>query len=293
MAGIAEHVVMFPVDTIKTRMQVTVAAVEGVAGSAGGATVGIRGPTGMVGVARSIVVNEGVMRLLRGAQSVALGAGPAHALYFATYEKMRKVLGGDNRDEHTPLAAAATGAVATTVCDTIMTPFDVMKQRLQISGSPYRGVVDCARTMLRVEGFAAFFRSLPTTLVMNVPYAGFHFAAYESLSRVLISDNDHHPLANSLAGAGAGASAAALTTPLDVVKTRLQTQDIGAATGAAIRKVPYRGMVQTARTIVAEEGLRGLFAGMVPRMLFFAPGAAIAWTTYETLKHLTRHWASE
>jgi len=148
--------------------------------------------------------------------------------------------------------------------------------------------LDCFVKTARAEGMIAFFRSLPTTLVMNIPYAGFHFAAYESFSRIL-GGNDgeiHTPLANLGAGAAAGGLAAALTTPLDVVKTRLQTQ----ATGGP-ELVRYTGLFQTFRTVLAEEGIRGFFVGAGPRIVFFAPGAAIAWTTYETLKHLTRHWS--
>jgi hypothetical protein len=60
-------------------------------------------------------------------------ASPAHALYFATYEAAKRLLGG-NREGHHPLAAASAGAAATLVCDAAMTPVDVIKQRLQARG---------------------------------------------------------------------------------------------------------------------------------------------------------------
>ena len=57
---------------------------------------------------------------------------PAHALYFATYELSKDRLGG-NRPGHQPLATAAAGSLATVVNDGIMTPADVVKQRLQVN----------------------------------------------------------------------------------------------------------------------------------------------------------------
>lgn len=56
---------------------------------------------------------------------------PAHALYFAVYEVSKEKLGG-NRPGHHLLATAVAGAVATVANDGIMTPIDVVKQRLQV-----------------------------------------------------------------------------------------------------------------------------------------------------------------
>ena len=57
---------------------------------------------------------------------------PAHALYFATYEISKETFGG-NLPGHHPLASAAAGTIATVANDGVMTPADVVKQRLQVS----------------------------------------------------------------------------------------------------------------------------------------------------------------
>jgi solute carrier family 25 (mitochondrial iron transporter), member 28/37 len=80
------------------------------------------------------------------------------------------------------------------------------------------------------------------------------------------------------AGGAAGVMAAMITTPLDVAKTRLQTQ--------ADLKRTYKGMVDALRSIVQEEGARALLRGMGPRMLYHSASATIAWTTYEQVKWL-------
>jgi hypothetical protein len=46
----------------------------------------------------------------------------------------------------------------------------VVKQRLQMLNSPYRGVWECARHVYRTEGLRAFYRSYATQVAMNVPF---------------------------------------------------------------------------------------------------------------------------
>jgi solute carrier family 25 iron transporter 28/37 len=106
--------------------------------------------------------------LWRGVNSVVMGAGPAHALHFATYEACKESFGA-NADGHHPLASAAAGACATLAHDILMNPFDVVKQRMQLGDSSYRTVRECARTVYAKEGITAFYISLPTTLVISVP----------------------------------------------------------------------------------------------------------------------------
>ena len=178
-----------------------------------------------------------------------------------------------------------------------MTPADVVKQRLQVAASPYSSALDCVQSMLRHEGPAAFYRSLRTTLVMNVPFTAVHFAAYESAKIAMTpgrgggggTNRSANPppeptLAVQLAAGGvAGGAAAALTTPLDVVKTRLQLEGVGSAARYG------RGAVfPTLARIAREEGAAALTAGWAPRVLFHVPAAAVCWGTYETCKRLFR-----
>ena len=92
-----------------------------------------------------------------------LACRPAHALYFATYELAKETLGG-NEGGHHPGSTATAGAIATIVNDGFMTPSDVIKQRLQVANSPYRGVLDCVLRVQREEGLGAFFKSYRTTV---------------------------------------------------------------------------------------------------------------------------------
>lgn len=86
LAGITEHSIMYPMDSIKTRMQVLHPSPSAVY-------------SGISQAISRISTTEGVYALWRGVNSVIVGAGPAHALYFATYEKCKDAFGagGDGK----------------------------------------------------------------------------------------------------------------------------------------------------------------------------------------------------
>ncbi|CAL9048284.1 unnamed protein product [Musa banksii] len=163
---------------------------------------------------------------------------------------------------------------------------DTVKQRLQLKGSPYRGVMDCVARVLREEGFRAFFASYKTTVVMNAPYTAVHFATYEAAKRGMreISPeiaSDERLVVHATAGAAAGALAAAVTTPLDVVKTQLQCQGV-----CGCDRFSSSSTSEVIRAIIRRDGYTGLMRGWKPRILFHAPAAAICWSTYEATKSL-------
>lgn len=212
---------------------------------------------------------------------MVVGAGPAHAVYFGTYEVVKEFAGGNAQDgKHHPLAAAASGASATIASDALMNPFDVIKQRMQVHGSTYPSILSCARSVFRTEGLSAFYVSYPTTLTMTVPFTAFQFMAYESLSKVLNPSKSYDPMTHCLAGGLAGAFAAGITTPLDVIKTLLQTR--GLSSDQEVRSAS--GLLQAAKIIKREYGWSGFIRGWRPRIITTMPSTAICWSSYEMAK---------
>ena len=207
-AGVAEHTVMFPVDTVKTFTQ---------AENGGG-----------LAEVRALVRREGVMRLWRGATSMLYGCGPAHAAYFSLYEWGKIAFGADG-PEIAPARAAAVGAVATLAHDAIMTPADAIKQRMQLGY--HASVGDALRTLMRTEGVRVLYRAYPTVVAMNIPSAAFTVGANETLKRLLNPSGEYHAGFSLVSGFVAGAVAGFLTTPLDRVRTLLQTQHLAPADG--------------------------------------------------------------
>eukprot|EP00605_Chrysophyceae_sp_TOSAG23-4_P000198 GSChrysophyteH1.ASY1.ANO1.234.1 assembled CDS len=282
LAGLAEHVSIFPLDTLKTQVQCE--------------KCGSVSPMRTWNCATRIVEREGLFRLWRGVSAMFAGCIPAHAAYFSIFESMKKMTGAD-ADGHRPVEAALCGASAAFSHDMCMTPFDTIKQRMQLGY--YKSLTHCIKSVAAKEGFAAFYVSLPTTLAMNLPFGMIMVAVNES-SRKFLSNGDKRVSVSTsmIAGALAGGVAAAFTTPLDIIKTRLQTQNLEpCATPSTARGImssalhnpmqlrpPVRSAWQVAAQIWREEGALGFARGLAPRVLQQAPAVAVSWTAYETAK---------
>lgn len=258
-AGIMEHCVMYPVDSAKTRIQ---------APSQGGGE-------GIGKVLSTMVRQEGTLRPIRGMSAMVVGAGPAHALYFSCYEFLKNRILATR--SHSDLFAYGTaGIVATVLHDSIMNPAEVVKQRLQMYNSPYRSVTACIKSVYQKEGVKAFYRSYTTQLVMNVPFQMIHFITYEVAQNFTNPEHVYNPIAHMASGALAGSIAAAITTPLDVCKTVLNTQS----------GIHAHGMIDAFKKVYAHGGIHGCFRGLSARILYQMPATTICWSTYEFFKYI-------
>lgn len=160
----------------------------------------------------------------------------------------------------------------------------VIKQRMQMYNSPYRGLVDCVRTVTRAEGVGAFYRSYSTQLTMNIPFQAVHFITYELMQEQLNPGRRYHPGSHIVSGALAGAVSAAITTPLDVCKTLLNTQENVALSSMNISG-HLSGMANAFRTVYRLGGLAAFFKGVQARVIYQMPSTAIAWSVYEFFKY--------
>lgn len=110
---------------------------------------------------------------------------------------------------------------------------------------------------------------------MNIPFQSIHFMMYEFVQSVTNVDRSYNPTAHMASGAVAGAVAAAVTTPLDVCKTLLNTQP---------EQSQGSGMVNAVRTVYKLGGAGGFFKGLQARVLYQMPSTAICWSIYEFFK---------
>ncbi|VDL96925.1 unnamed protein product [Schistocephalus solidus] len=279
-AGFMEHSIMYPVDCVKTRLQC------------------IRPSGGQ----RYLSVSDGLYRLLRqegffksfrGIGAVVAGAGPAHALYFALYEQLKKRFSSPTDSNH--LLHAFSGASATLVHDAIMTPTDAVKQRLQMFNSPYHTSWDCVVRVLRTEGISALYRAYFTQLSTNIPFQSCHFMVYEFLQDKLNPTRTYLPWTHIVCGGLAGSIAAAITTPMDVCKTILNTQPQAVVGGIlttsqkAEKPKLIRGFLSACHFVIKTHGAGGLFLGLNARVLATLPSTAISWSVYEYFKWVLVH----
>lgn len=267
-AGIMEHFVMFPIDALKTRIQ------SQAAGSAS--------HKNMIEHISKISTTEGSMALWKGVQSMILGAGPAHAVYFATYEFMKaRLIKPEELQTHQPLKTAISGATATIAADALMNPFDTIKQRMQLSQKSSTWKV--AKQIYKTEGLRAYYYSYPTTIAMNIPFVSLNFVIYESSTKILNPGNAYNPLIHCLCGGLSGATCAALTTPLDCIKTVLQVRGSESISLEIMKKADT--FKKAAKAIYEVHGWKGFLRGLKPRVVANMPATAISWTAYECAKH--------
>ncbi|XP_055922491.1 mitoferrin-like [Eupeodes corollae] len=257
-AGVLEFGLMYPLDSVRTRMQSLQPEYSG---------------SSIYRTFMDMIKSEGLLRPVRGVSVVIAGTIPAHALYFCSYEMCKEFLG--RFSDQTNINYTTSAVIATILHDAIANPTDVIKQRMQMYNSPYKSVLSCVKGIYQDEGPKAFYRSFSTQLIMNVPFQAIQFITYEYMQVLMNPQREYSPLVHVVAGGAAGATAAALTTPLDVIKTLLNTQEIGFT----------RGMMEAIQKIFKIAGPMGFMKGFTARVLYTIPGTAICWTTYECMKY--------
>nr|XP_028563737.1 mitoferrin-1 isoform X4 [Podarcis muralis] len=234
---------------------------------------------------KKMIQTEGFWRPLRGINVTVVGAGPAHALYFACYEKMKRSFSDIIRHGgNSHLANGMAGSLATLLHDGVMNPAEVVKQRMQMYNSPYKTVLECIRTVHRTEGMGAFYRSYSTQLTMNIPFQAIHFMTYEFMQEQINPCRQYNPSTHIISGAVAGAVAAAATTPLDVCKTLLNTQENVVLSSVNVSG-HLSGMANAFRTVYQLGGIAGYFKGVQARVIYQMPSTAISWSVYEFFKY--------
>lgn len=154
---------------------------------------------------------------------------------------------------------------------------------MQMYNSPYSSCFDCMRKLYKTEGIKVFYRSFTTQMAMNLPFHAIHIATYEKFQNILNVNREYNPKAHIIAGAAAGAVAAACTTPLDMCKTVLNTQEASAL--LQLQQTRVVGITGALRTIYLMNGIPGFFKGIHARILYQMPGTAISWSIYELFKH--------
>jgi len=137
-----------------------------------------------------IVRNLGIVGLYKGASACLLRDVPFSAIYFPTYNHLKRDFFGETPTRKLGvLQLLMSGAIAGMPAAYLTTPCDVIKTRLQVEARKgevtYSGLVDCARKVYRDEGFRAFFKGGPARILRSSPQFGFTLAAYEVLRHVL------------------------------------------------------------------------------------------------------------
>jgi len=171
----------------------------------------------------------------------------------------------------------------------IRVPTEVIKTRTQTSayGDLGRSSLAAARQVLSNDGWRGFYRGFGTTVMREIPFTSLQFPLYEFLKAKLSRKLHRKPLyahEAAICGSIAGGTAAALTTPLDVLKTRVMLD----LRNSSREKLPSLG--SRLKDIYVMEGVSALFAGTVPRTLWISAGGAVFLGVYGWAVHGLIGW---
>lgn len=133
------------------------------------------------------------------------------------------------------------------------------------------------------------YKGLGATLLGVGPCIALSFSAYESLRSFWKSQrpDDSNAMVSLACGSLSGIVSSTATFPLDLVRRRMQLEGVG---GRA--RVYNTSLFGTFGHIFRNEGIRGLYRGILPEYYKVVPGVGIVFMTYETLKSLLSSYQS-
>nr|QKK35458.1 mitochondrial Mme1 [Starmerella bombicola] len=272
LGGALGDSLMYPLDTVKTRQQ-----------GADLRSVYQQYRT-MAQATRTIYTQEGLrFGLYRGYAAMLAGSFPSTMMFFGTYETIKRSM-RDRTSLNETLVHFISGFLGDLASSIVYVPSEVLKTRFQLqgpynnksyhSGYNYKGLTSAFRDIVAKEGWSALFHGYKATMLRDLPFSALQFAFYEQFRKT--AQQQAHSRTISLpmelfVGAAAGGAAGVLTTPLDVIKTRIQTQT----------SEEIRGTLAGLRAIFVHEGALGLFSGVVPRFVWTSAQSSIMLVLYQ------------
>ncbi|KAG0361456.1 mitochondrial carrier domain-containing protein [Gamsiella multidivaricata] len=292
LGGTIADFIMHSVDTVKTRLQGQPSATPPKYNN-------------MFHAYSTILREEGVSRgLYSGVAPAMTGSLPGTTLYFGTYEYTKRTLTAAGCPD--TIAHLAGGSIGDFFASFIYVPSEVLKTRMQlqgrynnpsfISGYNYKNTLHALQMIVKYDGVGALYQGYRATLLRDVPFSALQFAFYEKFKAKARKweareDGQMSLHVETACGAVAGGLAGFLTTPLDVMKTLLQTQvkvpttttsiATHATAGAATQKY-YVGIWDGLKWNLKHHGvIRGLFRGVGPRVFWTSLQSALMFVIYE------------
>jgi len=125
---------------------------------------------------------EGIGALYASYTTTLIMNVPYVAIYFASYESLRRVLKKGTEKEFDPLAHCLAGGGAGMLAGAVTNPFDVVKTRLQTQGDigiKYKGMLHTIKIMWKEEGLGGFLRGLRPRIILHSTSAAISWLTYE------------------------------------------------------------------------------------------------------------------
>jgi solute carrier family 25 S-adenosylmethionine transporter 26 len=253
MAGICVDLVLFPLDTIKTRIQATIK-----------------------GQNNNFIEKSANVSKYSGLRTQIIASFPAAAAFFATYDFTKYILKQkfkiNSKYEILCHMIAAVFGEASAVL--FRNPFELVKQNMQIG--KYSNMKEAFVEIIKNNGIKGIYRGYVITVFREIPFGILQYPLYELFKNKNKSRKESlSTIDYCLCGAKAGGIAAFLTTPIDVIKTRIMTQQ----DTFSLNKI-----LTTAKSIYINEGPLQFFSGVHVRIMYISIGGMIFFGTNELFK---------
>ncbi|EGP84463.1 uncharacterized protein MYCGRDRAFT_101279 [Zymoseptoria tritici IPO323] len=225
---------------------------------------------------------------------------PESSVKFGAYEASKRAIANlEGHGDPKRIASAsmfAAGGTAGMIAQAAVYPLDTLKFQMQcetVAGGEHgnRLIFSTARKLWNKGGIQAFYRGLPMGLIGMFPYAAIDLSVFETLKKKLIARNRRlHPNVKhdedalpgnfylALMGGFSGAIGASAVYPINLLRTRLQSQ------GTVGHPRTYTGIGDVTRQTLKGEGVRGLFKGLTPNLFKVVPAVSITYVVYENTK---------
>jgi solute carrier family 25 protein 44 len=286
---------LYPLSVIKTRQMVSSHATQARA----------------VDIVKEILKERGARGLYRGFGTIVVGAIPIRVVYLSTLEAVKAQTNSifdawEVPNAYRGAADAAGGATASLVSQALAVPVDIISTRQMVQGMRsgggvaddavfvgYRNGFDAVRQIVNKEGIRGLYRGFGVSVATLVPGSALWWGFYGTYKRALWDaapeawkdekqTTDAQVMAiQAASGVCAGMSSGFLTTPLDILKTRLQVLS-GQPGGES------HTLSSTIQTLYKEHGALGFFRGVRPRMISVSVWGTTMVTVYEYTKRLAR-----
>uniref|UniRef100_A0A671MEY9 Mitochondrial S-adenosylmethionine carrier protein n=1 Tax=Sinocyclocheilus anshuiensis TaxID=1608454 RepID=A0A671MEY9_9TELE len=246
-AGMCVDLTLFPLDTIKTRLQSQ----------------------------QGFYKAGGFRGIYAGVPSAAIGSFPNAATFFVTYESTKSLFTGYSATNLAPITHMLAASLGEIVACLIRVPTEVVKQRTQANPS-----LNTYRVLLNtLQEEVLYVYTVSLTYSELIPFSLVQFPLWEYLKAVWWRRQGGRldSWQAAVCGALAGGVAAFVTTPLDVAKTWIMLAKAGTSTASGnIPKVLYE--------VWRSRGIPGLFAGSIPRVTVISMGGFIFLGAYEKMR---------
>ncbi|XP_033120341.1 mitochondrial substrate carrier family protein ucpB-like [Anneissia japonica] len=237
-----------------------------------------------------IAQDEGILALYKGLTPALIREAVYSTIRIGSYEPI-KVFFGATDPSKTPLyKKICAGGTAGAIGSSIATPTDLIRVRLQAQGRPgfdttYSGFTDAVTSIVKKEGLRGLYRGMSPTVQRAIVLTAAQTSCYDHtkhsiLNAGLMTEGGALHILSSMI---AGLMAAAASSPVDVIKTRIMNQKID---GVPKDQIMYKNTLDCLLKTLRSEGMFGLYKGFIPNWLRIGPHTIISFFLFEQFRHM-------